>query len=177
MKKLAVGIIALALLALASVLVWNHVALQRPLSTVLASDPRNSGVEARAHFRGYLRSTELVFDLRSVGADKAPVDVFRVLLQFAQALRDRQFSKVVLAHRGTPKFQFKGDYFQLLGREYGAQNVVYTMRTLPENTYRPDGGQAFGQWTGGLLGVLKEQMEDFNEFHQQWYINDLASAP
>ena len=47
------------------------------------------------------------------------------------------------------------------------------MRTFPENVYRPDGARAFDSWTGGVLGVLGKQMEDFNEFHKQWYIEDL----
>jgi hypothetical protein len=35
-----------------------------------------------------------------------------------------------------------------------------------------DGDNAFPTWSGGLLGILKEQTEDFNEFHKKWYIND-----
>jgi hypothetical protein len=48
------------------------------------------------------------------------------------------------------------------------------MRTFSENLVTPDGQRAFPVWTGGLLGVLQKQMEDFNEFHQRWYIRDLA---
>lgn len=63
-----------------------------------------------------------------------------------------------------------------MGVEYGTQNPVYTMRTFPENLYRPDGTAAFGTWTGGLFGVLGKQMEDFIEFHKQWYVNELAKT-
>lgn len=47
------------------------------------------------------------------------------------------------------------------------------MRNFPENLYRPDGQRAFGSWTGGLLGVVGKQMEDFREFHKQWYVEDM----
>ena len=32
------------------------------------------------------------------------------------------------------------------------------------------------QWSGGLLGVLNAQMEDFNKFHREWYIDVLIST-
>ena len=64
----------------------------------------------------------------------------------------------------------------MLGQEYEKQNPVYTMRTFPENVYGVDGTQAFGSWTGGLLGVLGKQMGDFSELHKQWYIADLTKS-
>lgn len=67
----------------------------------------------------------------------------------------------------------KGDYFQTIGLEYGVQNPVYTLRTLPENVYTLEGKQAFGSWTGGWLGVVGKQMEDLNEFHRLWFMSDL----
>jgi len=41
------------------------------------------------------------------------------------------------------------------------------------DVYTPDGKKAFGTWTGGLLGVLSKQMEDFGEFHEKWYVEDM----
>lgn len=117
----------------------------------------------------------LVIDLRKVSGTNSPADVTRVLLQIAQSQKSKTFNQVTLAHQGNPKFILKGDYFQTLGIEFGEQNPVYTMRTLPENIYRLDGTAAFGTWTGGLIGVLGKQMEDFSDFHKQWYIADLAS--
>ena len=71
------------------------------------------------------------------------------------------------------KFVLEGDYFQTLGKEYGTQNPVYTMRTFPEKLYSPDGQRAFGRWSGGLLGIVGKQMEDFTEFHKQWYVEGM----
>ena len=34
---------------------------------------------------------------------------------------------------------------------------------------------AYPEWTGGLLGVAGKQIEDFNDFHMKWYLEDLAN--
>ena len=155
---------------------WNYFSLQAPLDAALSPDQRNEGIVARAHFDFYIQPNVAVFDLRSVGSQKAPIDVFRAFLQFAHALKDRQFERVVLAHAGKHKFQIEGSYFHKLGNEYNLQNPVYTVRTFPENLHRMDGKSAYGQWTGGMFGVLKGQMEDFTKFHREWYINDLVPS-
>lgn len=176
MSRSRIFLIAVPLLAIAVVAVANYTFLQRHVTAVLDSDPRNNGIEVVAHYELYILPSVLVFDLRVVSPTNSPADVFRILLQFAQAQKERSFSLVKLAHRGTEKFYLKGDYFQRLGQEYGEQNPVYTMRTFPENVYRTDGTPAFGTWTGGLLGVLTKQMGDFGDFHKQWYIADLAKS-
>jgi len=58
--------------------------------------------------------------------------------------------------------------------EYESQNPVYTIRTFPENLYTIDGKNVYGEWTGGLLGVVTKQMEDFNDFHKKWYIDEMT---
>lgn len=152
----------------------NYLSLGVPLSRILAADPRNEGISARAHYGYYLLPDTVVFDLRTVSPTSKPVDIFRVLLQYSVELKSKHFERVELAHRGVVKFVLKGTYFETLGVEHGTQNPVYTMRTFPENVYRPDGAPAFGRWTGGLLGVVKEQFSDFNTFHMEWYIADLG---
>ena len=52
---------------------------------------------------------------------------------------------------------------------------MYTIRTFPENLRTPDGERAFSVWEGGMFGVLKAQMEDFNEFHDEWYMDDMMT--
>lgn len=176
MLKLTVGFasgIAATALAVASV---NYVNLQRPLSQVLQEDSRNKGIEVFAHYKYFVVPGVLVYDLRAVQGTSSPIDVTRVLLQFAQRQQDRQFKSVELSYRGQDKFVLQGEYFRQLGHEYGKQNAAYTLRTLPEHVYRPDGKRAFGQWSGGLLGVLARQMEDFGSWHRAWYIDELAAA-
>lgn len=144
------------------------------MSVVLDSDPRNKGIAVSIHFGKYINPSELVFDLRDVSGSNSPADVSRVLLQYAETLKAKEFGRIILAYRGTHKFQLKGSYFRTLGEEYRTQNPVYTMRTFPENVYELDGTAAFGKWTGGLLGVFGKQVEDFSELHKRWYLVDMA---
>lgn len=164
---------AIAVIAIA---VANYAFVQRHMSAVLSDDSRNSGIHIRAHYDYYVDPRVLNFDLRGIGDATSMADVFRVLLQFANSQQDSHFSSVILSHMGTGKFRLDGDYFRQLGREYGEQNPMYTMRTFPEHVYQLDGSAAFGAWTGGLLGVFGKQLEDFNSFHTQWYLEDMANA-
>ncbi|WP_220270203.1 hypothetical protein, partial [Klebsiella pneumoniae] len=80
-------------------------------------------------------------------------------------------SKVYLSYRGKDKFYLKGEYFKTLGQEYGIQNPVYTLRTIPENVYMLNGERAYSVWEGGLLGVMGKQMEDLSDFSKAWYLD------
>lgn len=155
---------------------WNYFSAQRPLSSALASDPRNGGLSEFAHYQWYVNPNVLVFDLRGVSETNSELDVLRSLLQYTQAVKSRNFSKVVLAYKGQPRFMLKGSYFKQLGVDYSHQNPVYTLRTLPEHVYNLDGTPAFGTWTGGWLGVVKHQMHDLNAFSRQWFLSDAASG-
>ena len=171
-KKLLIGIAATG----CAIFAWNYVTLQHQASQVRSSDSRNEGIEVYAHYGWFINPSVLVFDLRQVSGENSPLDVTRTLLQFAEKQKNRQFDRVILSYKGTPKFQLKGDYFHTLGNDYELQNPVYTLRTLPENVYQLDGSPAFGTWTGGLLGVVGKQMEDLNELHKKWYLSDFASG-
>lgn len=162
----------IALLAVAAALVWvlNYVLIQRHVSHVLDSDPRNAGYSISAHYRFYVEPGTLVLDLREVSA-AAPLDLFRGLFQSAAALTSagRRFDRVILVRAGTPVFMMTGEDFANLGAEFaGGQNPIFLIRTLPEKLYRPSGEAAFGHWEGGMLGVLGKQMEDANNAGRQW---------
>ena len=172
-RRAVIGIGTVAV-ALAAIALSNYIFVQRHLSGVINADERNRGISAYAHYKYFVVPSSIVFDLRKLSDESSPADVTRVLLQFSETLKDRTFSDVTLSHSGRPKFLLQGEYFKTLGIEYGTQNPVYTMRTFPENVQKLDGTAAFGNWTGGWLGVVGKQMEDFNEFHKQWYIADLA---
>lgn len=152
----------------------NYLQLQHPLSSLLSKDSRNNGIEVSAHYEYYVFPSTLIFNLKSVSPERSPADITRVFLKFAEIQKSKDFSMVKLSHAGNEKFRITGEYFKKLGLEFGEQNPVYTIRTMPQNLYKPDGTAAFGTWTGGVLGVLNNQMEDFNEFHRQWYVSDLA---
>lgn len=157
----------------------NYVLLQRPLATVVQANPENQGIRFFVHYGYFVNPSELVIDVWHVDNHKTPIDVFRVLLQYAKRLelQATSFSQVKLASKGKVKFVLSGDYFKQLGQEYGEQNPMYSARTFPENVYTPTGERAFESWSGGLLGVAQKQLEDFKSFHQQWYIGDLGNNP
>lgn len=169
-----IGAFAVLATFVAAVFIVNHFTLQRPMSEILEADPRNDGIVVSAHYGMYINPSELVFDLKEVSVSNSPADISRVLFQYAEALKDKKYDRVILSYRGTAKFHLEGRFFQTLGNEYGTQNPVYTMRTFPENVYTLDGSAAFGTWTGGLLGVVGKQMEDFNEFHKRWYLAEMS---
>lgn len=172
-RRAVIGIGAV-IVTVAAVALPNYVFVQRHLSGVIHADARNGGISAFAHYKYFVIPSSVVFDLRNVSGKSSPADVTRVFLQFAETLKDSTFTEITLSHSGHQKFLLEGEYFKTLGTEYGTQNPVYTMRTFSENVHKLDGTAAFGSWTGGWLGVVGKQMEDFNEFHKQWYIADLA---
>jgi len=174
-KRIALVVSLIVLVAALAAGATNYLSVERPLAKVIADDPRNAGIRALAYHDLLITPSAIVLDIRSLSGETSAADVTRFLLQFAQAMKDRPFDRVILACQGRRKFILKGDYFHTLGVEFGTQNVVYTMRTLPENVFRLDGTAAFSTWTGGLLGVLGQQMEDLNAFHRQWYIDDLLA--
>jgi hypothetical protein len=175
MRKAAYVVMAIVIVATLAAFALNYIMLQRPMENVIAGDARNAGMSVSVHYEDYILPNSLVFDIRVVPLDKAPLDVTRVLLQYAAEVKNLSFDSVSLDYHGMSKFRLKGDYFHTLGVEFGSQNPVYTMRTLPENVLTPAGAPAFGTWTGGLFGVVGKQMEDLNEFHKQWWMSDLIN--
>lgn len=161
---------------LTGVAAWNYLSAWAPAHRAIDQDPRNAKVVIWPYHRYGIAPGELVMDLRSVDPEAAPLDVIRVLLHAASGLKQRRFDRVVLSYRGAPKLMLKGDFFKTLGEEYGQQNVAYTLRTLPENVYRLGGEQAYGTWTGGVLGVLGKQMQDLGKLSEDWYLQDMATS-
>jgi hypothetical protein len=176
-KLLGVSVPALAAIAVAAIAADNYLSLQSRMNAVVKNDARNTGIEVSVRYRHFVERSVLVYDLKSVGSTNSMADVFRVLLQFAQALQSREFTSVELAFRGQTRFLLTGAYFKKLGEEYVSQNPVYTMRTFSESVLMPDGSHAYPTWTGGWIGVIGKQIEQFNEFHKQWYLGDLAAIP
>lgn len=175
-KSLVTGVVGVLFTTTVAVLGFNYATAFGPMRSAIADDPRNAGIAAYAYHQYLLDPSVLVIDIRGIGDTIAPTDVTRLLLQFAAKRKEATYKRVILATRGTPKLQFEGSYFKTLGEEFGTQNPMYTIRTMPENTYDLDGKQAFGTWTGGVLGVLSKQMEDVVDLHKRWYIEDLSKA-
>jgi len=171
MKKIIWSGISIIVLGLCAFL-FNYLTLQLPIKNKIKTDPRNDGVNICIHYKYYLIPSQIVFDIRSISGSNAPVDVFRVFLQSAEALQNKKINKVELASKGKTKFYITGAYFKTLGDDYGSQNAIYTTRTFPENLYLSDGAKAYEEWSGGIFGVLNKQMEDFNNACKKWFLED-----
>lgn len=147
---------------------YSYFTLKAPLAKVLRSDSRNRGIEASAYFQYAIPAGSIVLDIDSIRSDLRPVDMLRVVLQFAETQQQTSCEWVILASRGKERFKMRGSYFRKLGADYDFQNPLYTMRTMPENLYRMDGRKAFPEWEGGALAVMGEQMKNFSEFIGEW---------
>jgi hypothetical protein len=166
---------AIIVLIVGGIWVYNETVFQKPLQRVLTADPRNRVVEATAHLDGWIDTHTLVFDLTNVSGESSNMDVFRVLVQYAQAMQSHRVDKVILAAFGEKKFALAGDYFQQLGREYATQNPVYTVRTLPHHVVAMDGTLPFPEVAGGWLYVLPKELQDFKTFNERWYVDDFIA--
>lgn len=169
--KLIIAAIVCAGIAIFSL---NYFMLQRHMNNVLNDDSRNKGIKVWVHYKWFINPTEIKYDLRSISGENSALDVNRVMLQFSEKIKDKEFKKVYLSHKSKDKFYFKGDYFKNLGQEYGEQNPIYTLRTMPENVYMLNGDHAYSTWEGGWLGVMNKQMDDLNTFAKDWYLSDMV---
>lgn len=167
-KLISIGLILIVI----SILAINYFALQRHMNSILSGDDRNSGLKVWVHYKYFVNPTELKYDLRGISENNSTLDVTRALLQFAEKTKNREFRKVYLSYKGVDKFYLNGQYFQKLGKEYSFQNPIYTLRTMPENVHLLDGELAYGSWQGGWLGVSTKQMQDLNQFSQDWFLNE-----
>ena len=151
----------------ASVTAYN-LTVWAPVAMTLGRDDRNAVASIHVYRSWLIHPRDITVDL--VAADgAATIDLTRALFQTAEALKDREFGRIILARQGKPMFMMEGAAFTQLGQEYSAgQNPVYLIRTLPEQLYLPDGTAAYGAWTGGWLGVLSRQLEDVNAFGRAW---------
>lgn len=173
-KIISVAVVA-ALLAVLAGWYLHARTISAPVEEALAGEVT---ADLDVYHRHWLSGSELVVNVASVEGTASMVDVTRQLLKAAEALKDKDFDRVYLAYEGNEKFLLEGAYFKRLGEEREWQNPIYTIRTMPQNVMNLDGTPAFGAWSGGLIGVLGGQMDDNNEFHQQWWVHDaLADLP
>lgn len=173
MKKLLILCLCLLSVIVVSVFSFNYFTLTKPYDDMFKTDYRNQGVEASVYYQYYVNPNVLVFDVKNISDTNSMADVFRVLWSYSSTVQHKSFERVELAFKGKTKFYLKGDYFQSLGKSYGIENPIYVINHLPENVYNPNGSKAFKTWTGGWLGVAQKQIEDFNDFHRKWYLNEL----
>lgn len=162
-------IAALALVGGLAVIGVNHLRVNAAAQNALKGPEH---ISVWAYYRYGASPSSIVFDIRSVAGEASAASVIGDFLRFAQEMRNRDFDHVYLASRGSVKFRISGAEFKQIGQEFSLQNPVYLLRTLPEKLETPDGGRAFPTWTGGLIGVLGQQMKDVQEFSLAWWMVD-----
>jgi hypothetical protein len=164
------GLVSLTLfLAFAGVQGASAEDLNAIADEVINGDPRNTGIDISVSESG----SELHFCVNNIQNTHSPMDVFRTFLQSAVALKDESYTAVNLCFRGEDKFVLAGGDFHVLGEEYGTQNPAYTIRTFPEKLTDMTGQAAYPEHKGGVLYLLRVQMEDFRDMHGKWYMNEL----
>lgn len=126
-------------------------------------------VEADVYYDGYFSYDVVVFDLQDGGSPTARrIDPVHLFLQFSAKLESHSVDRVVLARNGQHVFYFYSSDLRRLSDSYAGGGRVWAFNHLPENARTMSGAPAYGQWTGGWLGVLQKQMEDLNEFIRDW---------
>lgn len=171
-KKALIGLIILSVLII-GIYLYNYYTINNPVQTELNSDPRNSGINISTHYENYVEPNTLILDLKGFSGDKSKTDIFRVLLQSAEALKGQKFEYVKLAYNGKNKFEFTGTYFKQLGDEYNYQNAMYTLRTITKNVLTLDGKKAYDpEYHSGLFGGLISGVDNFSDFCDKWYMTD-----
>jgi hypothetical protein len=175
MKKL-IALLAVLVVAVLLIYGFNYVSVGSKIAAVLHDDPRNSGVDIDAHLGDYINPQVLVLDMKGIGPNNSMADVFRVVIQLSHSMQSKSFQTVKFEWHGSERYDLSGTDFQELGTALDGQNPMYIMRTFPEKLLLPDGTHPFGTWTGGMLGVLGHQMDDFNQFHHGWYLDSMMSA-
>lgn len=176
MKKPLLTLVLLGAAALLGVAGWNYLTVYAPVSQAHKKDARNKPVEAWVYHQYGVVPGVLVFDVRSISDEARTLDVTRMLFQSAEALKDKRFTKVLLAYKGTVKFELPGEHFAYVGKVFAYENPVVLVRTLPQHTRNLDGTRAFGTWEGGLLGVVTRELQDVNKMAHQWYLDDYIAA-
>lgn len=141
------------------------------MNDIRERDSRNQRID----FSLSQRENVLSYCVNNLSGEASSIDVFRVFLHVADALKDTVFDQVVLCFRGDEKYLLPGGEFGVMGREFEVQNPIYTLRTFPEKLQLPDGRQAFAKHRGGALYLMRVQMEDVNNMHRHWYLNQLIA--
>lgn len=168
-NKKAVWIVGAVASLLIAIIAVNWVRVTLPVKEGLQG---RDDIAAIGYYHWAVAPGTIVYDLREVGPSASSASVIGAFFGFADEMKDRKFNEVLLAWRGDVRFRLSGDDFQMIGAEFAWQNPVFMLRTFPEKLKTPEGRPAFETWSGGMLGVLNQQMDDVNGFTEQWFMRD-----
>ena len=124
-------------------------------------DPANNGINIEVVQPWYNPMKELSFNVGE--ADERNFDRFdvtRCLLQCAQQLGERDFSRIYLCNKGDRLYYIKADDFKQLGEQYKTGETLNTLSLyvkLPQVTYTLNDSLAFPAHSGMLSSIADAQ--------------------
>ena len=124
-------------------------------------DPANNGINIEVTQPWYNPNKELVFNVGKPDERNFDrFDVTRCLLQCAQELVDRDFSRIYLCNKGNRLYYINADDFKQLGEQYKTGETLNTLTLyvrLPQVTYTLNDSLAFPVHEGMLGSVADAQ--------------------
>lgn len=149
---------------------YNFFSLQYPMNKILLLD-ENKGIDISVGYENYINLSTVIYDLHGC-QHKTKIDIFKVLLQFAEKKKDSNFDCIILSCRGKKKFKIPGEFFKKIGMEYSKQNIVPTIKTFPENLLHLDGSPLTEYKSDSLLISEEEQLNNCCKFIFEWLKSD-----
>ena len=127
-------------------------------------DPANNGINIDVRQPWYNPNNELAFNVgKPDERDFDRFDVTRCLLQCAQQLGERDFSRIYLCNKGDRLYYINADDFKRLGDMYKTGETLNTLSLymkLPQVTYTLNDSLAFPVH-GGMLSSVSDA-QDWN---------------
>lgn len=144
----------------------NFLLLQQPMNEILYANPAFQGMSVSAHYDYWIVPGVVVYDLKGLGNENTPLQVHTAFLEYAKAMKDHQFDRVVLRWRGRERFTLDGATFQKAGLEYAKRNFGFVLFDLPR-LFQPLGTQEPPD-TADADALM--------EFHRHWYGDELLTG-
>lgn len=124
-------------------------------------DPANNGINIEVTEPWYNPKKEMVFNVMEPDErDFDRIDVTRCLLQCAQELGDRDFSRIYICNKGNRLYYINAVDFKKLGEQYQNGEAINNLSLyvkLPQVTYTLNDSLAFPQHEGLLSSVSDAQ--------------------
>jgi len=162
------GAITIGTVALLLFLVYpwiRNASLRRKLD----SCPSSNIVAADVYYRGFVGTSEVVFDFETNQRTSVRrIDPVHLLMQFASKCDTYHVRRFILARDGEEVFQITTPRLKELASSYSNGGEIWAFNNLPSSVYRMSGAQAYSTWEGGWLGVLQKQTDDLNTMISEW---------
>ena len=124
-------------------------------------DPANNGINIEVRQPWFNPNKELAFNVGEPDErDFDRFDVTRCLLQCAQELTERDFSRIYLCNKGDRLYYISAEDFKQLGEQYKTGQTLNTLSLyvkLPQVTYTLNDSLAFPAHEGMLGGLSDAQ--------------------